>query len=45
MAAVTAHSDSGAQENKMSLFPLSPQSICHEAMGSDANLSFLNVEF
>ena len=45
MAAVTAHSDSGAQENKMSLFPLSPPSICHEAMGSDANLSFLNVEF
>ena len=28
-----------------SLFPLSPPSICHEAMGSDANLSFLNVEF
>ena len=35
MAAVTIYSDFGAQENKMSLFPLFP-SISHEVMGPDA---------
>ena len=35
-AAVTIHSDSGAQENKIChCFPFSP-SICHEVMGPDA---------
>ena len=36
MAAVTIHSDFGAQENKMCLFPLFSPCICHEVMGLDA---------
>ena len=35
MAAVTICGDSGAQEEEMSLLPLSP-SICHEVVGPDA---------
>ena len=46
MAAVTVHSDFGAQENKVChyfhLFPI----YCHEVMGPDAMIFvFLNVEF
>ena len=46
MAAVTVHSDFGAQEDKIGPhFHFSP-SICHEVMGPDAMiLGFLNVEF
>ena len=51
MAAVTIHSDFGAQENKVChCFIVSP-SICHEVVGLDAMilffliLVFLNVEF
>ena len=36
VAAVTIHSDFGAQENKMSLSTFSP-SICHAVMGLDAS--------
>ena len=35
MAAVTICSDFGAQENRMSLLPLPPPTICHEVMGGD----------
>ena len=35
MAVVTICSDFGAQENKVSLFPVSP-SICHDMMRPDA---------
>ena len=41
MAAVTVHSDFGAQENKVSLcLHFFPPSICHEVMGSDAMILF-----
>ena len=36
MAAVTVHSDFGAQENKSVTDSTFPPSICHEVMGSDA---------
>ena len=36
MTSVTLRSDSGAQENKVSLFPFFPTSICYEVMGLDA---------
>jgi len=37
MAAVTVHSDFGAQENKsLSLFTFFPPPICQEVMGPDA---------
>ena len=41
MAAITISSDFGAQKDKVST--VSP-SICHEVMGLDAMISFLNVE-
>ena len=45
MAAVTIHSDFGAQENSVSLLPFLP-STCHEVMGLDAiTFVFLNIEF
>ena len=44
MAAVTICSDFGAPKNKVTISIVSP-SICHEVMGPDAMLSFLNVEF
>ena len=45
LAAVTVHSDFGAQENKVTVSIVSP-SICHEVMGPECHdLSFLNVEF
>ena len=46
MAAVTVHSDFGAQENKSVAVPIVFLSICHEVMGLDAIIFiFLNVEF
>ena len=36
MAAVTVHSDFGAQENKVWHFCIFSPSICHEMMGPDA---------
>ena len=36
MAAVTIHSDFGAQNNKVCRYFISPPSICHEVMGPDA---------
>ena len=41
MAAVTVHSDSGAQENKIKSVPdcTFPPGICHEVMGPDAMIS------
>ena len=47
MAAVTIHSDFGAQENKVChCFHSAPPSIFHEVMGLDAMIFvFLNVEF
>ena len=36
MAAVTVHSDLGAQENSLSLFGLFPHLLGHEVMGPDA---------
>ena len=36
LAAVTVHSDFGAQENKSVAIPLVSLSICHEVMGLDA---------
>ena len=45
MAAVTVHSDFGAQENKIIVSTFFP-SICHKVMGLNAMiLVFLNVEF
>ena len=45
MAAVTVHSDFGAQENKSLTVSIVSLSICHEAMGPDAMILVLNVEF
>ena len=46
MAAVTVHSDFGAQENKYVTVSIVSPSICHEVMGPDAMmLVFLNIEF
>ena len=43
MAAITIFSDFGAQENKVChCFIVSP-SICHEVMGPDAMISFLDA--
>ena len=36
MPAITVHSDSGAQENKICHCSSFPPSICHEVMGPDA---------
>ena len=36
MAAVTVHSDFGAQENKSVTLSIVSPSICHEVMGPDA---------
>ena len=36
MAAVTVHSDFGAQENKFIIVSTFTPSICHEVMGLDA---------
>ena len=45
MAAVTIHSDFGAQEKKIChCFHFSP-SICQEVMGLDAVILVLNAEF
>ena len=46
MAAVTVHSDFGAQENKICHCFHFATSICHEVMGLEAMvLVFFNVEF
>ena len=44
MAVVTLCRDFGAQENKVSLCLHFSPSICHEVMGPDAMILFLNVE-
>ena len=46
MAAVTFHSDFGAQESKLChCFHFFPPSICHEMMGLDAMILVFNAEF
>ena len=45
MAAVTIYSDFGVQKIKSVTVSTVSPSICHEVMGPDANLHFLNVEF
>ena len=45
MAAVTVHSDFGAQENKVSQFPLFPFCLQWSDGTGCHDLSFLNVEF
>ena len=44
MALVTIHSDFGAQEKDLPLFSFFPHLCCHEVMGQDAMICFLNVE-
>ena len=45
MAAVTIHSDFGAQENKVCHFSIFFPFVCHEMMGPDAMILVLNTEF
>ena len=46
MAAVTVHSDFGAQENKVCHVSIISPPICHEVMGPDAMIFiFLNAGF
>ena len=44
MAEVTLHSDLGAKKMKSVTISSFSSSICHEVMGMDAMLSFLNVD-
>ena len=45
MAAVSVHSDSGAQENKSVTVTTFLPSICHEVMGLDAMICFQMLSF